>query len=383
MPEPAHLNILIAPDSFKGTLAALPVAQAIAAGIRQALPQAKIQLLPLADGGEGTLDAVLYATAGERRSAAVSDALGAPMCADYGVIGAGADAIAVLEAAQVVGLNQAGSSDVAQRSTRGLGELLRHCLDCGLRRFMIGLGGSSTNDGGAGLLAALGVALCDARGVAIAPTPQGLAALHHIAWEHLDPRLAQCQITLLTDVDIPLCGAAGATAMFGPQKGVRAEDVALFDVRLQGLARLGDAWAKRALSREPGAGAAGGLGYALLLCGAQRRSGAEALCELMQLDQALAQADWVITGEGKSDAQTLHGKLPWVVAQHARRAQVPVLLLSGSIEAASRAALAQVFTACYALVGDGVTQTQAMQDTPGCLSQRARKIAQQYLGPGD
>jgi glycerate kinase len=372
------LNILIAPDSFKGTLAALPVAQAIAAGIRLALPQAQIQLLPLADGGEGTLDAVLYATSGKRRSALVSDALGTPMHAAYGVIGSGPEMTAIIEAAQVVGLSQAGTSDVALRSTRGVGDLLRHCLDGGMRYFLIGLGGSSTNDGGAGLLAALGVQFCDAAGAALAPHPQGLAALHHIDWSGIDARLAACSITLLTDVDNPLCGIEGATAVFGPQKGVT--DVALFDARLQRLAQLGDAWAGRALSQQPGAGAAGGLGYALLLCGARQRSGAEALCELMQLDAALAQADWVITGEGQSDAQTLRGKLPWVVAQHARRAQVPALLLSGMIEDASRAALEQAFSDCYALVGDGVTQAQAMQDAAGCLTERARQIAQTGFG---
>lgn len=370
------MNILIAPDSFKGTLAALPVAQAIAAGIRQALPQAQIQLLPLADGGEGTLDAVLYALSGERRSARVSDALGAPIDAAYGVIGAGPHAIAVLEAAQVVGLGRAGTSDVALRSTHGVGELLRHCLDSGLRHFMIGLGGSSTNDGGAGLLVALGAKLCDASGRVIEPHPQGLAALRHIVWEGLDPRLATCSITLLTDVDNPLCGVDGATAIYGPQKGVPAADVPLFDAHLQRLAQRGDAWAGRAVSQQPGAGAAGGLGYALLLCGARQRSGAEALCEWMQLDASLAKSDWVITGEGRSDAQTLHGKLPWVVAQHARRARVPALLLSGMIADASRAALQQTFTACYALVGEGVNQAQAMQDTATCLTERARQIVQ-------
>jgi len=380
MAETKNLNILIAPDSFKGTLAALPVAQAIAAGIRQALPQAQIQLLPLADGGEGTLDAVLYAMPGERRSALAADALGAPIHASYGVMGVGKDAIAVLEAAQVVGLGLAGNSDVMLRTTRGLGELLRHCLDQNLHHFLIGLGGSSTNDGGAGLLAALGAELCDAVGAVIAPTPQGLAALHHINWAGLDPRLTQCSITLLTDVDNPLCGVDGATAIFGPQKGVRAQDVPLLDARLQHLAQMGDAWAGRALSQQPGAGAAGGLGYALLLCGAQHRSGAEALCSLMQLDAALAQADWVITGEGRSDAQTLHGKLPWVVAQHARRAQVPVVLLSGMIEASCLGAFEQAFTACYSLVGDGVTQTQAMQETERCLTERARQIAQALFG---
>lgn len=376
------MNILIAPDSFKGTLPALAVAQAISDGIMQALPQAQIQMLPLADGGEGTLDAVLYAISGERRSAQVSGVQGAPIHADYGVIGTGPNAIAVLEAAQVVGLSLAGDSAVAQRTTRGLGELLRHCLDCGLRHFLIGLGGTSTNDGGAGMLVALGAKLCDTAGLAIAPHPHGLAALHHIDWAGLDPRLATCNITLLTDVDNPLYGSDGATATFGPQKGVQAGDVQLFDAYFQRLAQLGDAWAGRDLSQQPGAGAAGGLGYALLLCGAQRRSGAEALCELMQLDAALEKADWVITGEGQSDAQTLHGKLPWVVGQHAQRAQVPALLLSGMIEASSRAGLENVFTACYALVGVGVTQAQAMQEAARYVSERARQIAEEIRRSG-
>lgn len=369
------MNILIAPDSFKGTLAALPVAQAIADGIGQALPQAHIQIIPMADGGEGTLDALLYALPGERRQALVQDALGAPIQAGYAILGTGPDAVAVLEAAQVVGLNLAGDSDVMLRSTWGLGALLRHCLDRNLRHFMIGLGGSSTNDGGAGLLTALGVQLCDAAGAALAPNPQGLAALHHIDWKHLDPRLAECSIALLTDVDNPLCGPEGATTIFGPQKGVPLQEISELDARLKRLAQFGDAWAGRALSREPGAGAAGGLGYALMLCGAKRRAGAEAMCALMQMDTALAHADWAITGEGQSDAQTLRGKLPWVVAQHAQRAQVPVLLLSGVIEDSSRAALEQVFSGCFALVGGGVSRAQAMRETAKLLTEQARQMA--------
>ena len=373
------MNILIAPDSFKGSLPALLVAQAIAAGIQQVLPQAQIKLLPMADGGEGTLDALLHALHGERHHVHVTDLLGAQRQVDYGVLGHGSAAIAVLEAAQVVGLNLVGTSAVAQRSTLDLGELIRHCLDRNLRQFLIGLGGSGSNDGGVGLLAALGVRFSAASGKPITPNLEGLAALQQITWDQLDPRLAECDITLLSDVDNPLCGAQGATAIYGPQKGVAEKDVAQFDARLQQFALLGDAWAGRALSLQPGAGAAGGLGYALLLCGAQGRSGAEGICELLQLDAALAAADWVITGEGKSDAQTLHGKLPWVVAQHARRAQVPALLLSGLIEDATRPALESIFTACYALVGDRISPAEAMQEPTRCISLRAQQMASAIL----
>ena len=372
------MNILIAPDSFKGTLAALPVAQAIANGIQQVLPQAQIQLLPMADGGEGTLDALLAATSGERRQAQVRDLLGEPRSVEYAVLEQ--NTVAVLEAAQVVGLQFVGDSAVERRTSQGFGELLRHCLDINLRNFLIGLGGTGTNDGGVGLLAALGARFYAASGDLIAPTLEGLSALQRIEWSDLDPRLAQCSITLLTDVDNPLCGTQGATAIFGPQKGVREHDLNRFDADLSRYAQLADAWIGTALSQQAGAGAAGGLAYALMLCGAQRRVGAEALATLMHLDEAIAKADWVITGEGRSDAQTLRGKLPWVVAQHARAAGVPVLLLSGVIEASSRAALRSNFTACYALVGEAVLQAQAEQDTARYLAERAQQIAQTMFG---
>ena len=370
------MKIIIAPDSFKGTLSAADAAGAIAAGIRQIFPDATLQLMPLADGGEGTLDAILSATRGERCTTLVTGACGEPINVAYGLLDDANGAIAMLEAAQVVGLAQSGNSNVMQRSTRGLGELIRHCLERNVRRFMIGLGGSSTNDGGAGLLAALGVKWRDQSGKELTPTPQGLALLHHADFSNLDARLETSEIILMTDVDNPLCGTNGATATFGPQKGVLAEEVSILDARLAHLAQLADAWAGSAVSQQAGTGAAGGLGYAFLLLGAQRRPGAEVVCELMQLDAALQDADWVITGEGKSDAQTLYGKLPLVVAQHARRARVPVSLLSGVIEASSRTALEQVFNGCYALVGEGVSVAQAMTETARCLSERARQMAQ-------
>lgn len=351
------MRIVIAPDSFKGTLSALQAAQAIARGIRRVLPDADIQLFPMADGGEGTLDAVLFATQGERHSTTVSGVAGAPVQAAYAVL---ADGTVVIEVAQVVGLSLIQGSTVAHRSTRGVGELIHHCLGQGLRRFMIGLGGSSTNDAGAGLLAALGVQLHDAHGASIAPTPAGLESLTRVAFGELDPRLASCDITLMTDVDNPLCGPSGATVTFGPQKGVTQEEVSVFDARLANFARLCDARLGNDCAQRPGAGAAGGLGYALMLLGGQRRSGAEVVCEMMQLDAALLEADWVITGEGRSDAQTLHGKLPWVVAQHARRSAVPVVLMSGAIDDASRQELAHHFDDCRALVGEGVALEQAM-----------------------
>jgi len=367
------LKILIAPDSFKGTLSAMEVAQAIAQGVRLALPQAELRLMPLADGGEGTLDAVLHACPGERRFAEVRDAGGKTRRAAYGVIQDNGTEVAVLEAAQIVGWGQL-TGDVMQRTSYGLGELIGHCLDQNLRRFWIGLGGSSTNDGGLGLLQALGVRFYDAHRQAVAPTPSGLLTLQQVDWDHLDSRIRESQIPLFADVDNPLTGAQGATLVFGPQKGVAAEALARLDQAMAHFSQLGDAWSGHTVSMQAGAGAAGGLGYALMLCGAMRRAGAEALCELLHLEEALAHCTWVITGEGRTDAQTLHGKLPLVVAQNAQRAGVRTALLAGSIAEESRAQLQQVFEKCVSLVGVDISLEQAMQDPVRCLAQRAHEM---------
>jgi glycerate kinase len=375
------LNVVIAPDSFKGSLSALEAAEAMRAGLLRVLPDASIHLFPMADGGEGTLDAVLYATQGERRRLRVPGAAGEPVDAAYGVIRDAGGSIAVIESAQVVGLPMAGASDVARRSTRGLGELVRHCLHQGLRRFMIGLGGSSTNDGGAGVLSALGVRLLDAGGQAVAPTPAGLAALARVDFSDLDGRLADCDITLMTDVDNPLCGPDGATATFGPQKGVGVEEVPVFDGRLAQFARLCDARLGRALSAEPGAGAAGGLGYAFLLLGAKRRPGAEVVAELMGLEVAVSGADWVITGEGRSDAQTLHGKLPLAVSVIARRHGVPVTLVSGRIDAGARGMLEARFDGCFEAAPEPMPLAQALRDAAQFLAEAAERAARARFTP--
>lgn len=372
------MRLVIAPDSFKGSLTALEAARAMEAGVRRVFPASEIQMFPMADGGEGTLDAVLYAARGERRTLTVSGAAGEQVEAAYGVIRDERGDIAVIESAQVVGLTLVGASDVAQRNTAGLGELLRHCLDAGLRHFMIGLGGSSTNDGGTGVLAALGVRLLDAHGEPVAPTPSGLAKLFHIDFSALDTRILQADITLMTDVDNPLCGAAGATATFGPQKGVAPSDVMLFDARLANLARLCDAWLGRELSHEAGTGAAGGLGYAFMLLGAKRRPGAEVVCELMRLDAAMQGADWALTGEGRSDAQTLHGKLPLAVSRHARRRRVPVTLLSGRIDAAARAALEAHFDGCFEAAPEALPLAQAMREAAQWLTGAAERAARVF-----
>jgi len=367
--------VVLAPDSFKGSLSAPAAAEAMARGLRRVWSEIDVRLLPMADGGEGTLDAVLAASGGERRLVEVSGADRRPIEAAWGLLQREGSAVAVLEAAQVVGLTLASAAAVADRTTLGLGELVRHCLDQGIRRFMIGVGGSSSNDGGCGVLAALGARLLNAGGREVAATPAGLADLARVDFSGLDARIRAAEITLMSDVQNPLCGPGGATAVFGPQKGVEPAQVALFDARLRRFAELCDAWRGEAVAARAGAGAAGGLGYVFQLLGAQNRSGAEVVCELSGLDAALVGADWVITGEGRSDAQTALGKVPWVVAQHARRAGVAVTLVSGSVAEADLTRLSGHFDGCFAIAPRPMPLEEAMAKAAALLADRTEQLA--------
>ncbi|BAN34173.1 glycerate kinase [Sulfuricella denitrificans skB26] len=364
--------VVIAPDSFKGSLSALAAAQAMAQGVRRVWPEAVIRLLPMADGGEGTLDAVLAGCGGRRLEAEVTGAHGYPLQAAYALLAAGT---AVIEVAQVVGLTLPGVREVAvaERSTRGVGELIRLCLDQGVHRLWIGLGGSATNDGGVGMLAALGARFLDRSGAPIEPTLHGLADFHRADFSGLDSRLADCELHLLTDVINPLCGEHGATAVFGPQKDVLSAEIARFDERLHRFSAAGDRWLGSFLSSQPGSGAAGGLGYALQLLGGRYYSGAETVCQLLGLDAALEGADWVVTGEGRSDSQTHQGKAPWVVAQHAHRQGVPVSLVSGCIAEAAKAQLSVRFDGCFVLAGEDIGVELAMREATSLLVDRVEE----------
>jgi glycerate kinase len=368
--------VVIAPNSFKGSVSAIDAAAAIAAGVRRVWPRADLRLCPMADGGEGTLDAVLSA-GGERRTARVSGAAGVPLDAAYGLI---ANDTAIIESAQVVGLIDAGATarPVETRSTRGLGELIRVLLDAGVRRFVVGLGGSSTNDGGAGLLSALGLALFDANAHSVEPTPAGLEALSRVDASALDARLAAARITILSDVDNPLCGKRGATAIFGPQKGVRPESVAMIDARLARFATLAEAAVGRRVKELPGAGAAGGLGFALLLAGGELRSGAEVVADLLGLDAALDNADWLITGEGHTDRQTLLGKAPLVAARHASAKGVPATLISGGVDRDALPELSRHFAGCHSIAFGPTSLEACVTDAAGLLADRAEQLARLF-----
>jgi glycerate kinase len=367
-------SVVLAPDSFKGSLSASAAAAAIAEGLRRVWPDADLRLCPMADGGEGTLDAVL-SCGGQRLTDSVSDVSGKPLAVAYGLIGE--PVTAVLEVAQVVGLTDpaVAAVDVEHRTTLGVGEMIRNRLDAGVRRFMIGLGGSSTNDGGAGLLAALGLSLTDARGHAIEPTPAGLAALAAVDASGLDPRLAEARIIVMSDVNNPLTGERGATAIFGPQKGVRRERIAEIDGFIANFASLTERALDRRAQDKPGAGAAGGLGFALQLIGGEMRSGAEVVADLIGLDAALDGADWAITGEGKSDAQTALGKTPLIVARRAAARQVPATLISGSIDRSALPELGRHFAGCFSLPSGPASLEQCLDGAAALLADRAEQVA--------
>ena len=370
--------VVIAPDSFKGSLSAGEVAEAIASGIRRARADAQIRLCPMADGGEGTLDAMLSG-GGRCRTLNVRGAAGPTLDATIGLLD---DGSAILETAQIVGITDPVGMGVpvTARSTRGMGEAIRALLDDGVRRFYVALGGSSTNDGGAGLLAGLGMQLYDADDSPLDPTPDALARAARVDVSALDPRLAQASFVAMSDVDNPLTGDHGATAIFGPQKGVRADQVATLDALLARFADLLEAALDRRERNQPGAGAAGGLGFALRMLGASFEPGAEVVARQIGLDAALRDADWLITGEGRSDVQTLHGKAPYVACRHATAAGVPTTLLSGAIDTAALPRLSEHFSGCFSPAPGPITLDVAIRDAATLLANEAEQLARLKFG---
>ncbi len=373
------LRIVLASDSYKGSLDAPEVCTALATGLLRVLPDAEIRSRPMADGGEGTLDAVLAAVgaAGRRQHCVVHGASDAPVRADYGLLESREGTTAILEVAQIVGITDpvGMAANVDSRTTRGIGELMLRQLDQGTRRFMVGLGGSSTNDGGAGLLSALGVKLRDSHGRAIEPGPAGLVALAAVDASALDPRLAACAITIMSDVNNPLTGEHGATAIFGPQKGVSSAQVRTFDDAIAHFAHCAEGALGRKAFDLPGAGAAGGLGFALQMLGGSFHSGAQVVAELIGLDAALADADWAITGEGRSDAQTLLRKAPFVVAERAAARAVPVTLVSGAVAVDALPALSCHFAGCFGVANGPMTLDECIANAGALLADRAEQVA--------
>ncbi len=325
-------KILVAPQGFKGSLSPLEAARAIAEGVRAAWPEAQVDLAPVADGGDGTVDALVLATSGRKLRVKTVDPLGRPIEAEIGVLGDGRTA--VVEMAQASGLARLRPEErnPLVTTTYGTGLLIRAALDAGFRRIIVGIGGSATNDGGAGMLQALGMGLFDREGRPIPPGGQGLLALDRIDPSGLDPRLAEAEIIVASDVTNPLCGPEGAAAVYGPQKGATPEMVRLLDEALAHFAAVVRRDLGRDVARVPGAGAAGGLGAGLLLLPNVRiRPGAEVVFEAVGIDARLAAADLVFTGEGAVDRSTAFGKTPARLAERARAHGRPLVILTGRL----------------------------------------------------
>ncbi len=365
------MRIVIAPDSFKESLSAMDVAHAIATGVHDVAPDADVVCIPMADGGEGSLDALLAACQGERRTARVKNANDQLAEADWGWLG---EARAFVEIATAAGLAQIapGQRNALTATSYGVGQLILQALEAGARHITVGLGGSACNDGGAGMLVALGAQLLDANG---APLPLGGAALkqlHRIVLDELDPRLAQTTFEIAMDVNNPLCGPLGASAVFGPQKGASAQQVAQLDSALAHFANVCAATVLKDESQTPGVGAAGGLGFGIkTFFNATFKPGVELLAELAGLPQAMVGADLVFTGEGRMDAQTLHGKTPAGVARCAQQLGVPVIALVGSLGEGYQALYDIGLTAAFSLTPGPITLEQACQDAPRYLRERA------------
>jgi glycerate kinase len=326
------MRIVVAPDSFKGSLSALAVAEAMERGVRSVFPDASVARVPIADGGEGTVEALVAATGGRLESRRVTGPLGEPVEARWGVLGDGRTAVVEMAAASGLTLVPRERRNPRVTTTRGTGELVRAALDAGLRRVVVGLGGSATNDGGAGLARALGIRFLDDAGRDL---PEGGAALARLARVDLagqDARIAAAEVVVACDVDNPLTGPRGASAVYGPQKGATPAMVAELDAALERYARVAREATGRDVAGLPGAGAAGGLGAGLLFfTPARLRPGVEIVLEMTGFDALVRGADLVLTGEGRTDFQTAMGKAPVGVAAAAKRHGVPVVCLSGGL----------------------------------------------------
>ncbi|MDQ4096432.1 MAG: glycerate kinase [Actinomycetota bacterium] len=310
------------------------MAESLAEGVRQVWPEACIELLPLSDGGDGWVESMVSAADGSFVDLKVRGPLGDEVEARYGVIESEGVRTAVIEMATASGLVlvSADRRDPRRTTTYGTGELMRDALGQGAQRLLIGIGGSSTNDGGAGMAVALGARLADKEGAELPPGGAALARLDRVDLSDLDPRLEEVEIVVASDVDNPLLGEDGASAVYGPQKGATPDMVRELDAALSHFADLVEDAIGRSLRDEPGAGAAGGLGFGVMaFCGAALRPGVELALDALEADRVLEGASLVLTGEGMVDSQTLAGKLPVGVARRARRHGVPVVALGGAV----------------------------------------------------
>lgn len=370
------MKIIIAPDSFKESLSSPEVADAIEAGFRSFFPDAEYLRLPIADGGEGTVDALITATDGSVIDAEVTGPLGEKIQAFYGVCGDGRTAVIEMAAASGLDLVPTGQRNPLRTTSFGTGDLIRQALDAGYRRFIIGIGGSATNDAGAGMLQALGVRLLDRNDREIGLGGDALARLALIDNSGLDPRLNECRIEVACDVNNPLTGKTGASAIFGPQKGATPEMVERLDRHLANFAELVRRDLGQEIASTPGSGAAGGMGAALMaFLQAELRPGAAIVIEHIELERLVRDADLVVTGEGRIDAQSGFGKAPVDIAEVAERHGVPVIALGGSLGDGVEDVFEKGIAAVFSVVKGPCTLDAALADAAENIRAASRNVA--------
>ncbi len=370
------MNVLVAIDSFKGSISTFEAGDAVSHGIKRVFPEAEVTIAPLADGGEGTTEAVIRATHGRKKTVAVHDPLGRVIFAEYGIL---QNKTAVIEMAQAAGITLIGDTqkDPLHTTTYGVGEMIADALKEGCREFLIGIGGSATNDGGIGMLEALGVRFTDKRGNRVPRGAAGLRELANINTENMLPALRTAHFSVACDVENPLCGEKGCSAVFGPQKGATPETIPLMDGWLSHYAALTQACNPTADPDAPGCGAAGGLGFAFLsYLNAELRSGIALVIEATGLEQQIQKADIVITGEGRLDGQTCMGKAPVGIAALSKKYGKPVIAVSGSVTADAVLTHAHGIDAFFPIVRKPCSLAEAMdsQNTMKNLADTTEQI---------
>jgi len=377
------MKVVIAPDSFKGSLTAAQVCSAVSAGIVSVFPGVDIVCVPMADGGEGTVQSLVDGLGGVFVSCEAQDPLGRPVTAVYGLT---ENRTAVIEMAQASGLTllKENERDPMITSTFGTGQLIKDALGRGARKFIIGIGGSATNDGGAGMAEALGYRFLDKRGNELQRGGGALMRLSRIDSADADPRLKDSVFTVACDVENPLLGPAGASAVFGPQKGADPERVMLLDKALARFAKRVKADLGEKVAEVPGAGAAGGLGAGCLaFLSANLQKGVGIVIEATGLREKIGGADLVITGEGRTDSQTLGGKTVFGIAGLAKSLGVPVIVISGSLAEGAEELLKYGAWRLYAIMEDGITLEEAMTDGAELIKAKAARAIREFSEVGE
>ncbi|PAD34251.1 glycerate kinase [Terribacillus saccharophilus] len=370
------MKIVIAPDSYKESLSALEAANAIERGFKMIFPDAVYNKMPMADGGEGTVQSLVDATNGKIEERTVTGPLGKPVKAFFGLMGDGETAVIEMAAASGLHLVPTEDRNPLTTSTKGTGELISAALDLGVQHIIIGLGGSATNDGGAGMIQALGGRLLDEAGKDIGDGGGALAQLAVIDLAGLDNRLKDVRVEVACDVDNPLTGPRGASAIFGPQKGATPDMVELLDKNLSHFADIAEKALGKSFRDIEGVGAAGGLGASLLaFLNADLKRGIDIVLHAVDFEEAVKDADLVITGEGRIDSQTIYGKTPIGVAKAAKKYGVPVIGLAGSLSQDSDVVYEHGIDVLFSIVPGVVTLPEAFEHAAEYMEKTARNIA--------